>query len=392
MDRVQKVNVLLVAVEPFEVQAALRRAQPDQTDAFLRSLPAGAELAEVSPFPGLEFFDEDRAAYFFGREDEVGEARAMLGGASPHWRWLQIDGPSGAGKSSFARAGLVPAVRASGIAGGAKSFWIAVLRPGPDPVASLARALRAALPVLSDALASDEIEANLRARPAALRGLLADHAGGRGVLVLVDQLEEVFTLAGADKAAVERFDALLSEALADAEGPLYLVTTVRSDFTGRMGEPLATLQGHTRSVYRMAFSPDGTRLVTGSEDTTARLWDAKDGKPLATLQGHTASVWAVAFSPDGTRVVTASDDNTARLWDAKTGDLLAILPGHLSRVTSVTFSPDGRHLATASFDGTARIWAATPEGFLIQACQYLHPWPAFAEVAATCAPYLDKIP
>ena len=51
-----------------------------------------------------------------------------------------------------------------------------------------------------------------------------------------------------------------------------------------------------------------------------------------------------------------------------------------------------RHLATASEDGTARIWAATPEGFLIQACQYLHPWPAYAKVAEACAPYLDRTP
>jgi hypothetical protein len=52
----------------------------------------------------------------------------------------------------------------------------------------------------------------------------------------------------------------------------------------------------------------------------------------------------------------------------------------------------GGHLATASEDGTARIWAATSEGFLIQACQYLHPWPAFEQVKDTCAPYLDRTP
>ena len=50
----------------------------------------------------------------------------------------------------------------------------------------------------------------------------------------------------------------------------------------------------------MAFSPDGTRILTGCEDNTARLWDAATGKPLATLAGHRAPVSAVAFSPDGT--------------------------------------------------------------------------------------------
>ncbi len=61
-----------------------------------------------------------------------------------------------------------------------------------------------------------------------------------------------------------------------------------------------------------AFSPDGARVVTGSDDNTARLWDAKTGAALATLAGHTELVKSAAFSPDGTRVVTASADETAR--------------------------------------------------------------------------------
>ena len=68
-----------------------------------------------------------------------------------------------------------------------------------------------------------------------------------------------------------------------------------------------------------AFSPDGTRVVTASDDKTARLWDAATGAPIAVLSGHEDAVWSAAFSPDGTRVVTASKDKTARLWDAATG-------------------------------------------------------------------------
>ena len=69
-----------------------------------------------------------------------------------------------------------------------------------------------------------------------------------------------------------------------------------------------------------AFSPDGKRIVTASEDKTARLWDAETGKPIGEpLTGHTDGVSSAAFSPDGKRIVTASADKTARLWDAETG-------------------------------------------------------------------------
>ena len=80
-----------------------------------------------------------------------------------------------------------------------------------------------------------------------------------------------------------------------------------------------------------AFSPDGTRVVTASDDQTARLWDARDGKRDCRLESPYGAVRSAAFSPDGTRVVTASDDRTARLWDAETGEEIAVLQGHSGR-------------------------------------------------------------
>ena len=66
-----------------------------------------------------------------------------------------------------------------------------------------------------------------------------------------------------------------------------------------------------------SFSPDGKRIVTASEDKTARVWDAASGKPIGEpLKGHEACGDSAAFSPDGKRIVTASDDKTARVWDA----------------------------------------------------------------------------
>ena len=76
-------------------------------------------------------------------------------------------------------------------------------------------------------------------------------------------------------------------------------------------------------VNSAAFSPDGTRVVTASDDKTARVWDAKTGAALATLSGHTNAVLSAAFSPDGTRVVTVSEDKTARIWQL---DPLVLMP------------------------------------------------------------------
>src|SRR5262249_60873968 len=71
-------------------------------------------------------------------------------------------------------------------------------------------------------------------------------------------------------------------------------------------------------ILRAACSPHGERIVTASEDQTARVWEAAPGRPLATLKGHTGPVRDARFSPDGRRIVTASDDRTARLWDVAT--------------------------------------------------------------------------
>jgi WD40 repeat protein len=84
---------------------------------------------------------------------------------------------------------------------------------------------------------------------------------------------------------------------------------------------MLTLVGHSDQVISAAFSPDGKRIVTGSMDETARLWEANTGKEVLALRGHTAFVSSVAFSPDGKRIVTASGDGTARVWyfdDSKT--------------------------------------------------------------------------
>ena len=104
--------------------------------------------------------------------------------------------------------------------------------------------------------------------------------------------------------------------------------------------PLLTIPT-TESVYCIAFSPDGNRIVSGSDDRSVRVWNAKTGEQLRKLRGHTNRVTSVAFSADGKRVVSGSDDKSARVWDAKTGKQLRELQGHSNGVTSVALAPDG---------------------------------------------------
>jgi len=124
------------------------------------------------------------------------------------------------------------------------------------------------------------------------------------------------------------------------------------------GQPVFTLAGHTDWVRSAAFSPDGSRIVTGSKDYLARIWDAATGAEIRQLRGHRSAIRSVAFSRDGRRIVTACQDGTARTWDADTGRPLVILHGHSNWVFSAAFAPDGRRVVTAGDDGTARIWDA----------------------------------
>jgi len=121
--------------------------------------------------------------------------------------------------------------------------------------------------------------------------------------------------------------------------------------------PSVILQHHDQ-VFRASFSPDGTRIVTASLSSKARVWDSHTGELLTESLDHGGWLTAASFSPDGMRIVTASRDFTARVWDAHTGKLLTEPLEHQGCVNAASFSPDGTRILTASDDKTARVWDA----------------------------------
>jgi WD40 repeat protein len=149
-----------------------------------------------------------------------------------------------------------------------------------------------------------------------------------------------------------------------------LIATASEDHTARIwdatsGTMLRTLDGHRVGVNDVAFSPDGNRIVTADTDGNALVWVTATGTVLPVprdyelhpvLNSHKGAVNSAAFSPDGTLVVTASDDRTVQVWDARNGERHRTFRGHRSEVTSATFSPDGIRLLSAANDGLALVW------------------------------------
>jgi WD40 repeat protein len=127
------------------------------------------------------------------------------------------------------------------------------------------------------------------------------------------------------------------------------------------GVPGPVLQ-HARPVRCVAFSPvvGSNMLASSCHDCIVRLWDVSGINPqlLRELNGHSESFQtnSVAFSPDGSQLVSGLRDNTVRLWSVASGRLLKVLTGHSNAIISVAFHPNGKQVATLSFDKTMRMW------------------------------------
>lgn len=193
--------------------------------------------SDVCPFPGLEAFGEDETQFFFGRQKETLDAVSCLGLGldGVYRRWLQVEGTSGVGKSSLVKAGIIPTIKKGWASSDGGTTWrawrfVEPMRPGADPILNLAEALSKGLAHEAGAPSVSECHRLLQGDDKAFQVGLRDWVpAGEALVLVIDQLEEVFTLTQDGKVR-ERFDALLVNALSDQDGPLHLVTTIRSDF------------------------------------------------------------------------------------------------------------------------------------------------------------------
>lgn len=137
-------------------------------------------------------------------------------------------------------------------------------------------------------------------------------------------------------------------------------------------ELLLTYRGHAKEVSALAWSPDGSRIVSGGRDEMAQVWDASTNKLILTYHGHfstgdhssTVGISTIAWSPDGAHIASAGNDETAEvwngtvhIWEAATGKHILSYGSHFGSVRAVAWSPNSTYIASlGAWDNTVHVW------------------------------------
>ncbi len=144
----------------------------------------------------------------------------------------------------------------------------------------------------------------------------------------------------------------------DPDGKTALIAADRSIYQWDLhtGEMRQTFTGHTATVTCVAFTDDGAKAISGSDDKTVRVWDVKRGKPLATLTAHEAAVRSVAVMAGGRWLISGSSDRTLRIWDLKANAEAGVFRKHTGPLVSVAFLDNGTQTISGDRDLAIHPW------------------------------------
>ena len=355
-------------------------------------------LGTETPYPGLRPFEAHEADVFFGREAHTDRLLEIL----QRERFLGVIGPSGSGKSSLVRAGLLPSLR-MGALGSGSDWRIAVLRPGDQPVRSLAAALLqpdvfgpelsgSAMPEVVTSENVAMVAAELRRGPLGLlHATESARAARANLLVIVDQFEEIFTYAEAGDETADESEAFVNLLLAARTDPLariYVVLTMRTDFLGNcvrfpeLPDAINRAQYLTPRLKR----PEMERAIVGPAEVfggsvdpslVAEIINAtgQSSDQLPLLQHALARMWAHAAQRDQVSPVIGWEDAKA------VGGLTGALDQHAESVLSdvlTLLGAEGEPLVAAMFCAITERRSAASGGQDVRRPQTL------ARIAAAC--------
>jgi hypothetical protein len=189
---------------------------------------------------------------------------------------------------------------------------------------------------------------------------IAKCARSRALMNEIDWEEAAPLLAGAehalkqkDYATARRLANRVDDLIPNQQRTKKLLDQVSAEYGGEV----RSLAGHKGAVTSVAYSPDGTYVLSGGEDGTLKLWETATGREVRTFTGHKAGVTSVAFSPDGATAVSGSNDSTLRLWDVASGKELRATDGLGWKIAGVAFSADGKFVASAADDNQVKLWS-----------------------------------
>jgi formylglycine-generating enzyme required for sulfatase activity len=370
--------ILLDGTEPDTLPAFLRLFQvrpwngadslPDNLLEQIRERTIVADKEtkfEGCPYVGLAAYTPKQAHLFFGRQKETLDALACFFDTrpgSPAVRWLEINGNSGSGKSSLMQAGLLPIIDKGWLwrPGRRYEHWtrIGPMMPGAHPIEMLAeclaRAFNAGMANIVQELARDDhaLRFWLRER----KGEAADMA----FLLAIDQFEELFTFA--DPNERRRLDRMLAAALEDADCPLFVISTVRSDFLDRFAEDLPRLVAvRNRQGRPWTLAPIGDDALREVIEGPARLAGLDVGEVKEAM---------VAEARDEPGALPLVENALHFLWEQRAGNRLSGrlfseqggLAGILSRSADTLLSDLAAEQSAQALELLFQLVRVDPEG------------------------------